>query len=196
MAEPPSSRALPWQAVVATTVLAFLAASGVFFLLSDNGDDDRATDGTLELQPLDGDATDEDPLTVPFTMQDGETGSLADLVGDRPMVVNFFASWCPPCIEEMPDFESVSEELEGQVRFVGLAVQDRPEDAERIVEQTGISYEWFRDIRGDIVAATGVVQMPTTMLIDEGGEIVEIQPGALDATALRALIAEHLGIST
>ncbi|MGK2929885.1 MAG: TlpA family protein disulfide reductase, partial [Acidimicrobiales bacterium] len=122
------------------------------------------------------------------------TGVLRDLAGAEPLVVNLFASWCPPCIAEMPDFEAVSAALGDEVRFFGLAVTDRPEDASRIVEETGVTYDWSRDIQGDIAAGFGVTTMPSTIFITKDGEVAHIQSGALDQDRLRALIDEHLGV--
>ncbi len=200
----PSRSALPWQAVVAATVLALTAAAMVFVIMDDDGEAsvdsgsqsvDLSTVPSVELVPDDG-LDERDPLDVEFTDVDGTTGTIRDFIGDRPVVVNFFASWCPPCIGEMPDFETVSQELTGKVDFLGIAVQDRPEDATEIVERTGITYDWTRDIRGDIVGAAGVVQMPTTMFISPDGTVRKVQGGALDPDELRDLIEEHLGVTS
>lgn len=188
--------ALPWQAVVAATVLALTAAILVLVIAADDGGEDTPAAGgpSVELRPDDG-LDDRDPLDVEFTDVDGTTGTIRDFVDGKPTVVNFFASWCTPCVAEMPDFEAVSQALRDEVDFLGIAVQDRPEDATRIVESTGITYEWSRDIRGDIVGAAGVVQMPSTMFVSADGEVVEIQGGALDQERLRELIDEHLDVS-
>ncbi len=203
MSEPSRSRpTLPWQAVVAATVLALTAAAMVFVVAA-GGDDDSnvaasAGDDTpsVTLRPTDGADDGRNVLDVEFTDIDGTTGTIRDFVDDKPVVVNFFASWCPPCVGEMPDFEAVSQELAADVDFLGIAVQDRPEDAASIVESTGVTYEWSRDISGDIVGAAGVVQMPSTLFVSADGEVVEIQGGALDSGRLRGLIQDHLGVGT
>lgn len=198
-------RALPWQAVVAATVLALTAAGLVFVFLGGTDSstanvtstpDDTQTDGTLQLTPADRAVDRDGAVDLEFTDAAGTTtGTLRGAVDGRPMVVNFFASWCPPCIGEMPEFEAAAQDFAGDVDFLGLAVQDRPEDATRIVDDTGVTYPWFRDIRGDIAGAVGVVQMPTTMLLDADGEIVTVHSGALDADDLRDLIEEHFGVT-
>lgn len=190
-----SRPALPWQAVVAATVLALTAAAMVLVFASRDDDPAESPRETLPLQPLEEGASDRDPLDVEFTDVDGTTGTLRDLVDDRPVVVNFFAEWCTPCVKEMPDFQTVSQRLEGRVDFVGLAVNDRPEDTTRIVEETGITYPWTRDIRGDIASAAGVVNMPSTMFITDDGTIAELHTGAVDAERLLSLIEEHLGVT-
>ena len=194
---PLSRSRLPWQAVVAATVLAALAALLVIAVMG--GSDDTSaeagstTGGTLGLTPID-EAAAGDPLAIDVTWPDGESLPLADTV-EGPTVVNFFASWCPPCIAEMPDFEDVSQEVAGDVEFIGLAVQDRTADATRIVEETGITYRWARDGKGDVASAAQVTQMPATMFIDADGEVVSVHSGALDADELRELIESELGVA-
>ena len=194
---PLSRSRLPWQAVVAATVLATLAALVVVLVLGGGDGDDAATgpttEGTLGLTPA-GDATGAAPLDIVVAWPDGEEAPLADSL-EGPTVVNFFASWCAPCIAEMPDFEAVSQEVAGDVGFVGLAVQDRTADATRIVEDTGVTYPWARDARGDVANAALVTQMPATMFVDASGEVVSVHSGALDADELRDLIESELGVT-
>jgi len=190
---------LPWQVVLAATVLAALAAVGAYLLLDGDDRDDVETGpaeptGTLELTPAD-EASAGDPLDVVVTWPDGTEQAVSEAL-EGPTVVNLFASWCPPCVREMPAFEAVSQELAGQVGFVGLAVQDRPEDATRIVEQTGVTYPWARDVTGDFANAARVTQMPSTLFVDAEGEIVSVHSGALDADELRELISTELGVGT
>lgn len=195
---PLSRSRLPWPAVVAATVLAALAALLVVVVLggddAEEGLDSTATaDGTLDLVPAD-DAPTGDPLGIPVTWPDGLEKPLAESL-QGPTVVNFFASWCPPCIAEMPDFEAVSQQVAGEVEFIGIAVQDRAADATRIVEDTGITYRWARDGKGDVVAAAQVTQMPATMFIDGTGKVVSVHSGALDADELREMIESELGVT-
>src|SRR5690606_39184986 len=121
---------LPLRLVAASTLLALIAAVFTYVLLSDS-DDDSAPTGTIELTP----ATDlpTDPDEASFTTFDDEVVALTSLRG-TPTVVNFFASYCVPCIKEMPALEEVHQELGGEVAFLGLALQDRPEEALDLVE--------------------------------------------------------------
>lgn len=205
MAEPTRSRAaLPLPVIAAATVLALLAAGAVLWIASEADSDSadvEAAGGTIELTPDEGD--DRPPLEIPVTVDDtGEELALDTLLDGRPMVVNFFASWCPPCVSEMPDFEEVHQDLGDRVRFVGLSVDDSRDDEAgsspdaEIVERTGVTYEWYQDRRGDVINATGAVQMPTTMFIDADGRIVELHSGALDAGELRDMLDEHLGVTS
>lgn len=128
---------------------------------------------------------------VSFEMLDGSTGTLADYRG-RPLVVNFFASWCTPCLAEMPGFERVHRDLDGKVAFLGVNLQDRPEDGRRVVEQTGVTYDIARDPDGSIFQSFEAFAMPTTVFIDAQGDVVDLQSGEISAGALAERIEDVL----
>lgn len=73
---------------------------------------------------------------IPLETFDGDTAALTDYVG-TPLLLNFWASWCPPCIAEMPDLEAVHQLTDGQVTFVGVNTQDTPDRAEALTGETG-----------------------------------------------------------
>jgi hypothetical protein len=89
----------------------------------------------------------------------------------------------------------VSQEVGDDVEFIGVAVQDRTADATRIVEDTGVTYRWARDGRGDVANAAEVTQMPSTMFVDADGTVVSVHAGAVDAEALRDLLESELGVT-
>jgi thiol-disulfide isomerase/thioredoxin len=129
-----------------------------------------------------------------FDRFDGGTGTLADYEG-TPLVVNFFASWCPPCVREMPDFQEVFEDLDGQVAFLGLSQDQSTQAALNLVETTGVTYDvgWDPDL--EVYEATGSIAMPTTALVSPSGELVDTFAGALDAASLAEFIEDELGIA-
>ena len=106
-------------------------------------------------------------------------------------MVNFFGSWCAPCTTEMPAFERVHEAYGDRVAFLGLAVNDTVEDALGIVEQTGVTWDLGRDPRGVLVEELGGIGMPTTVLVDGRGRLLEAHTGELSARELTELIEEH-----
>lgn len=121
----------------------------------------------------------------------GETMTLADFDG-TPLVVNLWASTCPSCIHEMPDFEAVSQELGEQVTFIGLSVDDDREAAAELVEKTGVTYQLGVDDDNLFNVLFEVVAMPTTAFISADGEVIHVRGGQLSAEALREQIDEHL----
>ncbi len=112
----------------------------------------------------------------------------------RPLVINFFASWCPTCVAEMPDLERVHRQLGGEVTFLGVSQSDARSASIELARATGITYDTAIDPEGRFFRALGGLGMPTTVFVGPGGEIVEIWVGALDAVTLRGLIAEHFGV--
>ena len=129
-----------------------------------------------------------------FDRFDGGAGTLADYEG-TPLVVNFFASWCPPCVREMPEFQEVFERLDGQVAFLGLSQDQSMKAALNLVETTGVTYDvgWDPDL--EVYEATGSIAMPTTALVSDSGELVDTFAGALDAESLAEFIEDGLGVA-
>lgn len=185
----PEAPRLPVRVVALSTVVALGAAIGTYALL-DDGDASPSSD-SIRLTPDDGAA--EDPGTATFTTFEGDTVALSSLYG-TPLLVNFFASTCVPCVTEMPDLEAVHQEVGDQVTFLGLALQDRPEDAVDLVERTGVTYRTAQDKDGSVIAALGGTVLPTTVLLDADGQIVAVHNGQLDAGDLRSILADELDI--
>jgi cytochrome c biogenesis protein CcmG, thiol:disulfide interchange protein DsbE len=130
-------------------------------------------------------------LDVELTTVDGDATTLAAYRGE-PLVVNFFASWCPPCRAEMPDFERAHLQTRDRVRFLGVNVDYDTTSWKSMVAESGITYETVYEPRQDLLRAVGGTGMPTTVLIDPGGRIVHVHTGALSETALLDLIEQKL----
>jgi thiol-disulfide isomerase/thioredoxin len=129
---------------------------------------------------------------VGFERFDGRGARMEDWRG-QPVVVNFWASWCPPCVAEMRDaFEPLHAELGDRVVFLGVDVQDTPAAARQVVERTGVTYELAADPDGALFTAFGGFGMPTTVLVDADGRVVAQHTGALTRADLEAIVDRHL----
>lgn len=132
-----------------------------------------------------------------LTTLDGEAFILTDIQG-QPTVINFFASWCAPCLAEMPDFEEVHQDEKDQVRFLGVNSRETNIDTAReVIESTGVTYTI---LLGDDGGPGSLYQhlsdlgvMPTTAFVDASGEVVEVHSGILDSDSLRSRLSEHFG---
>ncbi|MFV0316953.1 MAG: TlpA family protein disulfide reductase [Microthrixaceae bacterium] len=114
---------------------------------------------------------------------DGTTIQLSSLRGS-PAVINFWSSTCGPCLAEMPDLESVNQELDGQVRFLGIDVTDTVEAGRNMVQQTGVTYDNGRDPQAEVMGLYGGIALPRTVLVDSDGVVRAIHNGALSADEL------------
>ncbi len=132
------------------------------------------------------------PVDGAFIARSGESSTLATFAG-RPLVVNFFAAWCAPCVGEMPAIEAVHQELGGQVAFLGLSIDPDSADGWAMADAAGVSYELGHDADSVLFHELGGVGMPTTVLIDAAGAIVDIHTGALTEGSLGDLIATSFG---
>lgn len=156
-------------ALIAGITLAVMPA----FACSDNGG--NTGDGT--------------PTGVQIATGDGRLTTLASF-GGAPLVVNMWATWCKPCVREMPDFDAVARGAEG-VRIVGVNVGDDPADATEFADNLGITYDQFTDAQGALSDAFGVSGLPATAFIAADGTVLEVAQGALSAESLRAKIRSH-----
>ena len=121
-----------------------------------------------------------------FTVLDasGNPVRLSDMRG-KPVVLNFWASWCPPCKAEMPDFDMVYRELGDEVVFMMVNVWDTQSDAEAIINLMGYSFPVYYDFGESAVAAYGIDSIPQTYFIDKWGGFVAYGVGALSEDELR-----------
>ena len=132
-----------------------------------------------------------------FTLEDVRVGrppvSLEALRG-RPVVLNFFASWCGPGVREMPALQAMSERYKGKVYFVGITFNDRRDAAKGVLDRTGASYPAAFDGQSDLAVDYAVRVMPTTFFIDRDGNLVERKDGEISERQLRTVIDRLLGL--
>lgn len=124
----------------------------------------------------------------------GGTLSLEELQG-HPVVINFWASWCPPCRSEMPAMQRVYEEFKDQglvILSINAANQDRMADAIEFAEQYGLTFPIVFDTGGRTTNDYKVRSLPTTFFVDRRGRIQEIIVGGPISEALLRIRAEQL----
>ncbi|HEY8448542.1 MAG TPA: redoxin domain-containing protein [Thermomicrobiales bacterium] len=133
-----------------------------------------------------------------LTLFDGSALRLADL-RDSVVVLNFWASWCAPCEDELPRFQALSEEWESSgepVRVVGVGVKrDYGEGARQMAEQLGLTFPVGRDTAGDsevlgpIQSDYGVSTLPTTFFIRPDGTVAAVHIGEMSEQQIREYVA-------
>ncbi len=126
---------------------------------------------------------------IPFELFDGTSATFADFRG-TPLVVNFWASWCPACVVELPEFQAVHERLGDEVTFLGFANADDRERAIALAEDTGVTYTLADDPNGEMFVEFGLFAMPSTVFVTADGIVHDTFGGQLDAEALSERIDE------
>ena len=119
----------------------------------------------------------------------GEQIHLAALKG-KPVVLNFWGSWCVPCRAEAPVLSAAAKTYAAQgVVFIGIAFQSPEPDGKAFIKQHGITYPCGPDPSGDILTAYGITGMPQTVLIDRSGVIVRHIYGQIVPTTFNPDVA-------
>lgn len=144
-------------------------------------------------------ASGEHPAAPAFTLSridSGEQVSLADLKG-KPLVVNFWASWCIPCKDEAPELQKTYEKYGPQgLVVVGIDAQDFREDAKRFAKRYGLTYPILYDGKGSTLGKWGVTGFPETYFVDRSGKLVgERIQGGIDTERNRDAYAEGVRLA-
>jgi cytochrome c biogenesis protein CcmG/thiol:disulfide interchange protein DsbE len=110
----------------------------------------------------------------------------------RPIVINFWASWCAPCEEEAAALEQGSRAYRDRVSFIGVDVQDTDTNARDFLRRFGVTYPNGRDASGTIAIDYGMSGVPETYFVDRDGRLARKWQGPLDETRLRAFVDDLL----
>ncbi|MCR5691175.1 MAG: TlpA family protein disulfide reductase [Eubacterium sp.] len=129
-------------------------------------------------------------MAADFAMEDGQGKQvrLADFVGDKPLVINFWASWCGYCVQEMPHFQEVYEEYGDQVEFLMVDMTDgrreTKETAKEFLQENNLTLPVYFDTEGQAKTAYKIFGLPQTCILNREGKVVETIQGYCDKTTL------------
>jgi cytochrome c biogenesis protein CcmG/thiol:disulfide interchange protein DsbE len=126
------------------------------------------------------------PFSLPSVNPGGKPVVLGAVPG-RPVVLTFFASWCQPCIQELPLIERVARA--GAVEVVGIDELDQRPDGPGMVAQTGVTFPSGYDHDGSVGAKWYVDGLPITVFIGADGRVVDYHRGQLRQAQLDGLVA-------
>lgn len=136
-----------------------------------------------------------------FTVQDAEGNDIAILsLNDRPLVLNFWATWCPYCVQELPLFDDMSAEYGEQVNFAMInATGSRSETVEMArdyIAEREFSFPVYYDVEQQGMMAYMTRSLPATVFINGRGEVVNAVLGQLNEEYLRGWIDQMLADET
>ncbi|MCI0570575.1 MAG: redoxin family protein [Myxococcaceae bacterium] len=176
------SRKLMWA-----VPFALLAGVLVFVLAKGFGNDPRSVPFMLQGKPA--------PAFSLRSLNTGEVMTLEKLKG-RPVVMNFWATYCGPCKLEHPVLEWGHRNLGQKAQFVGVAFDDTEENARRYLAQNGASFPQLLDERGQLAVEFGTTGVPETYFIDAAGVIVHKHIGPIDPETLVGWVQRLAGLAS
>ena len=112
------------------------------------------------------------------TLSGDERVAVADYVG-KPMVINFWATWCVPCRTEAPLLERAAKRYVDRVVFIGVDVRDFNGDAKNFVEKHGLTYLIAYDGPAKLWEPWGITGLPETFFVDRNGTIIDHKVGEI-----------------
>lgn len=125
---------------------------------------------------------------ITFYDYDGNPVNLSDFKG-KPVILNFWASWCGPCKSEMPDFDDMYQKYGNDIHFLMVNMtdgsQETEEKAKKFIADSGYTFPVYFDLDQDAAYTYGVYSIPTTYFIDTEGNLVAQGSGALDLETLK-----------
>ena len=135
------------------------------------------------------------PNCTVFDAQGNEV-KFSDFAG-KPVVLNFWASWCPPCKSEMPHFNKIYAEVKDDVVFMMVDLVDGQRETQAsgqaYIDEMGYEFPIYFDNEQDAGNAYGITSIPTTLFIDASGNIQAGYQGAIDEETLVAGINKIKG---
>jgi cytochrome c biogenesis protein CcmG/thiol:disulfide interchange protein DsbE len=168
------NRTVIWVGALITTALVAVLMSGL-------GRDPKRIDSPLVGKPA--------PRFALTSVSNGQSIDITSFRG-KPVVLNFWATWCGPCWEEHPTLTETSRVMGERVQFLGVVFQDDPVKIQDFLRQRGSAYPTVIDDRGQTAMAYGVGGVPETFILDENGTIVAKHDGPISSEELQSYLAK------
>ena len=183
--QPPVNRRVPSRAVRLLLLLLAIVAVGVSFKILLDG----ASNASADPAPVKARSPYQFTAGSPapdFTLQTlkGETVSLKDYRGEV-LLINFWATWCPPCRSEMPDMEDLYIERKNQdFTVLAINIQEADKPVSSFVDRYGLTFPVLMDVTGEVSQQFGVQSLPTSFFVDKEGRIAGFSMGAMNKSAM------------
>jgi len=174
-----------------------LVAAGLYLSRSDSGGEISAAGvaGEVALSLAGEQRTVEPDMTPPdfFIIPDeGKAISLAELKG-KPVFINFWNTWCPPCREEMPDLDRLYREYGQDVEFIFINIltgEKSLHDVTGFLSDNDYSIPVYLDRQGEVARAYGISGIPTTVVLSGSGEVVYASAGSISYNKAKSFIKQ------
>jgi cytochrome c biogenesis protein CcmG/thiol:disulfide interchange protein DsbE len=134
-----------------------------------------------------------------FTLKNlnGDKIKLLDLSQKGTVLVNFWASWCAPCKEEVPTLNEIQRKYRDRgLTVVGVSVEDPAPAVVSFMKRHNVQYSVLLDSDGRVSRRYGLIGFPTNILIDRQGKILFLKPGLIDEKEMAAMVEGSGQVST
>ncbi|WP_019414281.1 peroxiredoxin [Paenisporosarcina sp. TG20] len=132
------------------------------------------------------------PPNFELTTLTGEVVKLSDYKGKK-VILNFWATWCPPCKDEMPHLEKYykknKDSANVEIIAVNMTTQDRPEMVRKFVDAYGLTFPILFDNKGEVMDAYQILTLPMTYIINTDGTIGHQIRGPVEENLLKELVS-------
>ncbi|MDQ3090014.1 MAG: redoxin domain-containing protein [bacterium] len=118
----------------------------------------------------------------------GGTITLAEYRGQKPVVLDFWTTWCPNCRRSMPNLNNIYEKYKDQIEVIGIDMQEDPSLVQKFISGLGITFPIALDSNGSVTRAYGVRYTNVHVLIDKDGNVVRLIPGDISEADILELI--------
>jgi thiol-disulfide isomerase/thioredoxin len=128
-----------------------------------------------------------------FTWEEGgKTLSLSSYRGDKPLFINFWGTWCPPCRAEMPEMESFYQRHRGEIEIIGVSMvpRDDPPTVFQFVQEAPYSWKFLHDGTYDVATRYSVMSVPSSYFVDKNGVVKAVHVGAMNGQQMEAYLLE------
>lgn len=176
---------LPSSAIILAAALVGLLAFGISTQGANTSIDSALAHGVRPVAP--------DSRAALPVLGSSRRESLADFRG-KVVIMNVFASWCTPCVEEAPILEQTERRIAAHnATVLGITYLDNSDDSQQYVRQHHISYPVLRDVTGNFVRAFGTTGVPETFVIDRDGRIAAVRRYQVTSQWLQSSLVPLLG---
>lgn len=153
------------------------------------------TDGDSGTDPKPGAALKEGNKAPDFTAQllDGSTVKLSDLRGE-PVLINFWATWCGPCVGEMPAFQRLQKDYGDKIHIIAVNAGEDEDTVRDFIKSNNYTFPVALDEDYDVASLYPTNGIPYTVVVDANGKITHVSTGALDADTMYQRYKEALGL--
>lgn len=163
-------------------VVVFIALGGLAYLFyAASQPPDMAKAQAMENKPA--------PQLTLLTFPDKKTVTLKDLSGKgKPVFLNFWATWCPPCVGEMPHMQELYPQYKERMDFIVASVDAKKDDVVKFQEKNKYAFPIYYADNSEVSKAYSLQGIPTSIIIDGKGNIVNIHIGGMEKDAMKKFL--------